>query len=139
MMWMKPPKRRGDQMKKLSILLCLLLTAIIASEAWAKRAAPAPVTPVVHKGVKYVAPNANGLEGKIEARNEETGKILWDVVIYTIKIDPSLEQDVQWVFITGLAVQDNTLLVTNEKNEQYILDLMTRKVEKVKKDEKEKP
>lgn len=126
-------------MKKLSILLCLLLAAMIASEAWAKRAAPTPVTPVVHKGVKYVAPNANGLEGKIEAWNEETGKILWDIVIYTIKIDPSLEQDVQWVFITGLAVQDNTLLVTNENNEQYILDLKTRKVEKVKKDQKEKP
>jgi hypothetical protein len=62
-----------------------------------------------------------------------------DVVIYTVKIDPSLEQDVQWVFITGLAVQDNTLLVTNENNEQYILDLKTRKVEKVKKDQKEKP
>jgi len=29
--------------------------------------------------------------------------------------------------------------VTNEKNEQYILDLKTRKVEKVKKDQKEKP
>jgi hypothetical protein len=43
------------------------------------------------------------------------------------------------VFITGLAVQDNTLLVTNEKNEQYILDLKTRKVEKVNKDQKEKP
>jgi hypothetical protein len=126
-------------MKKLSILLCLLLAAMIASEAWAKRGAPTPVTPVVHKGVQYVAPNTNGLEGKIEARNEETGKKLWDVVIYTVKIDPSLEQDVQWVFITGLAVQDNTLLVTNDKNEQYILDLKTRKVEKVKKDQKVKP
>ena len=126
-------------MKKLPILLCLLLTAMIASEAWAKRAAPKPVTPVAHKGVQYVAPNTNVLEGKIEARNEETGKKLWDVVIYTVKIDPSLEQDVQWVFITGLAVQDNTLLVTNEKNEQYILDLKTRKVEKVNKDQKEKP
>jgi hypothetical protein len=81
----------------------------------------------------------DSLEGKIEARNEETGKILWDVVIYTVKIDPSLEQDVQWVLITGLAVRDNTLLVTNEKNEQYILDLKTRKVKKVKKDQKEKP
>ena len=138
-MWMKPSKRRGDQVKKLSMLLCLLLAAMIASEAWAKRAAPKPVTPVAHKGVQYVAPNANGLEGIIEARNEETGKKLWDVVIYTVKIDPSLEQDVQWVFITGLVVQDNTLLVTNEKNEQYILDLKTRKVENVKKDQKEKP
>jgi len=126
-------------MGKLSVVLCLILTAMIASEAWAKRAAPKPVTPVVHNGVKYVAPNENGCEGKIEARNEKTGKKLWDVLIYTIKIDPNLEQDVQWVFITGLAVQNSTLMVTNEKNEQYILDLKTKKVEKVKKDERKKP
>jgi len=126
-------------MKKLSVLFCLLLTAMIASTAWAKRAGPKPVTPVVHMGVTYVAPNENGREGKIEARNEKTGKKLWDVVVYTVTIDPSLEQDVQWVFITGLAVRDNTLLVTNEKNEQYTLDLKTKKVEKVKKDRKKTP
>jgi len=128
-----------EKMKKLSILLCLLLTAMIANTAWAKRAGPKPVTPVVHKGVTYVAPHENGREGKIEARNEKTGKILWEVVIYTVKIDPGLEQDVQWVFITGLAVRDNTLLVTNEKSEQYTLDLKTKKVEKVKKDGKKTP
>ena len=123
-------------MKKLSLLLCLLLTAMIAmtaDEAWAKRAGPKPVTPVVHNGVKYVAPNANGLKGNVEARNEETGDKLWDVVVYTVKIDPNLEQDVQWAFITALAIQDNSLLVTNERSEQYLLDLKTRKVEKVKK------
>jgi hypothetical protein len=38
-----------------------------------------------------------------------------------------------WMFITGLAVRDNTLLVNNEKSEQFALDLKTKKVEKVKK------
>lgn len=119
-------------MKRLSVILCLLLTAMIASEAWAKRGAPKPVTPVVHNGVKYVAPNDNGREGKIEARDEKTSEKLWDVVIYRIKIDPNLEGDVQWVFITGLAFQENALLVTNEKNELFTLDLKTKKVEKKK-------
>jgi hypothetical protein len=53
-------------------------------------------------------------------------------VIYTVKIDPRLEEDVQWVFITSLAVRDEAILVTNEKNEQYILDLGTKTVKKVK-------
>ncbi len=110
-------------MNRLSMVLCLILTAVIASEAWAKRGAPKPVTPVFRNGVKYVAANENGREGKIEARDEKTGKKLWDVVIYTIKIDPNLEEDVQWAFITGLAVRDDTLMVTNEKNEQFALHI----------------
>jgi hypothetical protein len=137
-MWMNLPNRRGENMKRFSVVLCLILTAMITSEAWAKREAPKPVTPVIHNGVKYVASIDNGREGKIEARNEKTGEKLWDVVVYTVRIDPNLEEDVQWVFITGLTLRDNSLLVTNEKHEQFILDLKTRKVEKVAKDEKKK-
>ena len=122
--------------QQLSILLGLVLPAIITSEAWAKRAAPKPVAPVVHEGVKYLAPNVNGREGKVEARSEKTGEKLWDAVIYTVKMDPNLEADVQWVFITRLAVRDGTLLVTNEKGEQYVLDLKTRTVDKLKSDAK---
>jgi hypothetical protein len=119
-------------MRMLLILLALVLTAVIAGEASAKRAGPKPVVPVVHDGVKYLAPNQNGREGRIEARSEKTGEKLWDVVVYTVKIDPNLEEDVQWVFIRGLSVRHNTLIVTNEKNERYFLDLKSRKVEKVK-------
>lgn len=117
-------------MRRLSMLLCLLLTAMGASEVCAKRTGPKPVAPVVHNGVKFVAPNASGREGKVEARNEKTGEKLWDVVVYTVKIDPNLETDVQWIFITGLAFRGNWLLVTNEKNERFKVDLKTRKVEK---------
>jgi hypothetical protein len=125
-------------MKTLSMLVCLLLTLLISTEAQAKRMPPKPVTPAVHEGVKFVAPNGNGREGRIEALDEKTGKKLWDVVIYTKEIDPNLEEDVQWVFITDLAVQGTKLLVTNEKGEQFSLDLKTKGVEKVKKDEHRK-
>ena len=115
----------------LAIALCLALTVFAGSQAWAKRAGPKPVTPVVHDGVKYLAPNDNGCEGRVEARKADTDEKLWDAVIYTVKIDPNLEQDVQWVFITALKIDGDKLHVTNEKKEQYILDLKTRKVEKV--------
>jgi hypothetical protein len=130
--------QRRKKMGRLSFVLCLMLAAMSANEVWAKRAAPKPVAPVVHNGVKFVAPNLDGCEGKIEAINESNGKKLWDVVIYRIKIDPHLEKDVQWVFITKLAIRQNTLQVTTEKNEQFNLDLTTRKVEKVTKGKKEK-
>lgn len=109
-----------------------------ATQPAAKIAAPKPVAPVVHEGVKYVAPNAGGPKARVEAQDPKTGRKLWDVVVYEVKIDPSLEEDVQWVFITALGVRDNTLVVTNAKNEQYLVDLKTRKVEKVKKAVKEK-
>jgi len=119
-------------MRRLLIALCLAVAAMITAEAWAKRAGPKPVAPVVHDGVRYVAPNTNGREGKVEARSEKTGTRLWDVVVYTVKIDPNLEEDVQWVFITGLEARGSFLLVTNEKGERFQVDLKTRKAQKVK-------
>ena len=121
-------------MKAFSMLLCLGLAAVITCDAWAKRSEPKKVTPVMYEGVKYIAPHVNGREGKTEALNQETGEKLWDKVIYTVKIDPNLEEDVQWVFITALSIRDGKLLVTNEKGDQYTLDLKTKKVEKLKKD-----
>jgi len=117
--------------RSLAIALCLGLTAVAGSHAWAKRLGPKPVTPVVHDGVKYLAPNNNGREGRLEARKVDTGEKLWDAVIYAVKIDPNLEEDVQWVFITALEINGDKLHVTNGKNEEYTLDLKTRKVEKV--------
>jgi hypothetical protein len=130
--------KRRKKMGRTSVVLCLILAVTSFSEAWAKRKPPKPVAPVVHNGVRYVAPNLDGSEGRIEARNESTGKKLWDVVIYRIKIDPRLEKDVQWVFITKLAIHQNSLQVTNEKGEEYRLDLTSRKVEKMTKGEMKK-
>jgi outer membrane protein assembly factor BamB len=121
-------------MKAFSMLLCLGLAAVLTCDAWAKRSEPKKVNPVIHGGVKYVAPNVNGREGKVEALDQKTGEKLWDKVIYTVKIDPNLEEDVQWVFITALSIRDGKLLVTNEKGDQYTLDFKTKNIEKVKKD-----
>ena len=90
-------------MRRLSVCLALLLTVAITGDAWAKRGPPQKVAPIVQDGVKYVAPNASGRVGKVEARSEKTGEKLWDAAVYTVKIDPNLEEDVQWVFITRLS------------------------------------
>ena len=116
-----------------AILLLLPNVCVIAIEQKAKRSAPQPVPPVVHKGVKYTAPHfvdGEPAAGVVEARDAETGKTVWRLKVYEIKPDPNLERDVQDVFITSLTIDGNKLLVVNERHDRYSVDLKTRAVSK---------
>lgn len=104
--------------------LWLLLPAGLS----AKRAAPKPVSPVVRDGVKYSVPNDNGRIGHVVASDDRNGKTLWDIKIFEVQIDPKLEEDVQWVFITDLKLVGNALRMKDEKSRCYNLDLTTKKV-----------
>jgi hypothetical protein len=84
-------------MARLAVILFLLLPQL----ASAKRIAPAKMDPVVHGGIRYVAPNDDARRGYIEAWNVGTNKKLWELTLFTNRIDPNLEEDVQWVFIKG--------------------------------------
>jgi hypothetical protein len=98
------------------------------SLALAKRAAPVKVEPVVYQGVRYVAPNDDGRRAYIEAWDVRTKKKLWGLTIFTNRIDPKLEEDVQHVFIKTLNVRDGTVIVTSERGKTYRVDLKTRLV-----------
>jgi len=43
-------------------------------------------------------------------------------------VNPKLGEDVQWVFIDNLTVQDDTLCVTSERGKTYQVDLKTKAV-----------
>src|SRR5438034_7868175 len=92
----------------------IFFTVLLPGLALAKRTAPAKVEPVIHQGVRYIAPNDDGRRAYIEAWDVQTNKKLWDLTVFTNQIDPTLEQDVQWIFIKTLSVQDETLIVTSE-------------------------
>src|SRR5215475_12309617 len=79
--------------------------------ALAKRAAPAEVEPVIYQGIRYIAPNDDGSRAYIEAWNVQTNKKLWDLTVFTNRIDPKLEEDVQCVYIKALTVVDGVLLL----------------------------
>lgn len=96
------------------------------SQLEAKRIAPPTVSPVSYQGIVYSAPVTS--MGVVEAKNEKDQTILWSKSIYTVKYEEGLETDVQDVFITKLAVKNNMLLVTNEKNKQFEVDLKTGQV-----------
>src|SRR6266496_4955814 len=110
--------------------LILVLSAIALLPCWtsAKRAAPPNVEPVIRNGIRYVAPNDDGRRAYIEAWDIQTNKRLWELTVFTNRIEPRLEEDVQWVFINKLNVRDGTLLVASERGNTYQIDLKTKAI-----------
>jgi hypothetical protein len=111
--------------RSVPILLLVILLPCLTS---AKRIAPAKVEPAIHEGIRYVVPNDDGYRAYIEAWDVQTNKKLWDLTVFTNRIDPKLEEDVQWVFINKLNIRDGTLLVTSERGKTYQIDLRTKAI-----------
>lgn len=65
------------------------------------------------------------------ATDVHAGKELWRVSIFTVEIQSGLEEDVQWVFITNLKLFGNGLLIWDEKDRCYRLDLRTKEAKQV--------
>lgn len=110
------------------LVMIVLLAPLLPVFVSAKRSPPTKVEPVTHQEIRYVAPNDDGRRGYIEARNVGTNNKLWELTIFTNRIDPNLEEDVQWIFINGLSIQDGRLLVTSEDGRTYQVDLNTKQI-----------
>ena len=110
------------------LAIVLLMTLLLPQLLSAKRIAPVKVDPVIYEGIRYVAPNDDGRRGYIEAWNVGTNKKLWELTIFTNGIDPNLEEDVKWVFIKALNIQDGRLRVTSESGKTYQVDVNTKAI-----------
>jgi hypothetical protein len=110
------------------LTLVLSVMTLLPSLAAAKRTAPPKVEPVIHEGIRYVAPNDDGRRAYVEAWDVKTDKKLWVLTIFTNRIDPKLEEDVQWAFIKALSVEPGVLLVTSEHGRRYQVDLKTKAI-----------
>lgn len=118
--------RRAVVVARFAVILSLAV--LVAQLALAKRSAPVKVEPVVHQGTRYVAPNDDGRRGYIEAWNVGTNKKLWELTVFVNRIDPNLEEDVQWVFINGLSIRNGRLLVTSEDGKTHEVDVDTKAI-----------
>jgi hypothetical protein len=56
--------------------------------------------------------------------------LLWRTRVFSTWINPGVEEDVQWVFITRLEVADGNLLVTDERGGRHSVDLQTGRVQR---------
>jgi hypothetical protein len=113
-------------------LSLVLLAALTPASVLAKRATPKPVQPLVRGGVSYRAghlKDATGNSGTVEAVEVASGRQLWSVTVYQIPLRPGLETDVQDVFITRLELDGSCLRVTDERQVQYCIDLLTQRVQ----------
>lgn len=118
--------------KKFYLISSLLLATLLAE---AKRGAPAEVLPVTVGNIEYSAPHRNGTHrkmGLLEARDLKSGKLIWSRQIYAVKYDPDLEGDVQDVFIKSITAEGNHLIINNERNSKYQLDLNSLEVKVIK-------
>jgi hypothetical protein len=106
----------------------VLAIVLLAGPLFGKRAAP-PVAPAVHGGINYSAPNDDGRIGYVQA-SDSVGKHLFRIIVFQTEINPNLEEDVQWVFITDLKLAGDSLWVKDEKSRCYSVDLNTKAVEK---------
>ena len=70
--------------------------------------------------------------GCVEAWDTESNEMVWRRQIYVVKYTVGLERDVQEVFITTLRFKDKTLVVINERESEYELDLDTLQVKVLK-------
>jgi hypothetical protein len=68
-------------------------------------------------------PNKIGTKGIIQAWNIKTGKKLWEKTLYTVRINPKLETDVQWLYIQSIQIKGNQIIATNEQNQRYSINL----------------
>jgi hypothetical protein len=101
--------------------------------ASAARDDPREVPPVDYKGVRYAA--AHWLDigkfqggGLVQAGKIASGKLLWRKTIYTIDYDEHVEKDVQDVFIVSMKIENDRLVVENERGGKYELDPKTGEV-----------
>ena len=115
------------------------LILLLASGAMAKRTAPAQVPAITTDKAVFSVPHTpmgepaqNG--GFVEAHNPKTKKLLWRIQIYKTVYDQGLEQDVQDVFIKTLSFDKshNLLIMSDEKERVFVLNLATRKVTEIK-------
>jgi hypothetical protein len=91
----------------------------------AKRSAPKPVQPIIRDGVMYSAPNTDGRIGYVVASDPATGRTLSKTTIFEVKLEPFLEADAQWDFISKLWFDGNFLIVQDERGRFYRVSLAT--------------
>lgn len=115
---------------KIRSRVLVVLCSMSMVYAHAKRVPPKPVSPVFADGIRYSA-EGDGTDSYIVATNATSGDVLWRKKVFHTPIHWWRgEEDNQWLFISDLKVDGNSLLARDEKNRCYSISLSTHDVNK---------
>ena len=115
-------------------IFVILISISLPFSVLSSRVEPKNVEPVVYKGIKFSAPHWGKTEnrdqngGYIEAWDIKRNELLWELKVYGIHYVRGLEGDVQDIFITSLKVEEEKLIVTNERDDTFIIDINTKEI-----------
>jgi len=113
------------------ILAVIILNCPIYSLA--KRIAVDYPDEVIVDGIKYGATYSEHLfsyEAYIEARDVKSDEVMWKKKIYSIFLSPLKEHDIQFVMIKKVSYENGSLVVVNEKDDRYLVNLETLEIRK---------
>lgn len=109
------------------ISILLLLFCIYLNTAFGYRVIPEPPAPVEYDGIRFEAPAEK--MGYVVAKDIKSGTLLWEKQVYDVNFDPVIEPDAQWVFINSLKLEGKELVVMNEKDERFVVNIDTARKE----------
>lgn len=106
-----------------------------------KRSAPPAPKVVSRTGIRYEEVQFERSEGQVDqnsgyiaAVDDASGRRLWVLKVYTVGSDTDVEGDLQDVFMTQLELSPDEamLLVTNEEERRFAVNLADRSVRELK-------
>jgi|GEM_PF-2945560 len=107
---------------KISMII-LFFSFVFNIQVFASRVAPAKISPIIYNDIRIVAENYSPEHmGVIQAFNIKTNKLVWSKRVYTVLINPFVEEDTQWAFIKEMKIEMDKLIVVNEEGKVYTLD-----------------
>ena len=114
--------------KKYRLITFLLIFCLINPvQVFASRdRAPVKITPIIYKDIKIVAENSSPYDmGIVQAFDINTNKLIWSKQVYKVKLKSNVEADTQWVFIKDMKIDEDKLVVINERQKMFTLDPIT--------------
>jgi len=110
------------------LVLSMLFSFCLFAQTAHKIVTPAKVRPVVYGQLTLTAPTNK--MGYIVAY-DSAGNEAWNVRIYKVHYNVFIEKDVQGVYINSIQLRKDNLLIRNDTDEDYLLDLKTLAVTKL--------
>lgn len=112
----------------------ILFLSFVCVAAFAKRAPPPVVKPLVRAGNEYRfeteqsdcrSGGSCGMQAFLVSTNVKSGKVNWKTELYQKLFDPNLETDVQTIMPASLKVVKYRAIAVDEMGLRYVVNLKT--------------